>query len=337
MKAYEVAAGATSVEDLKQVEREEPTVGPGQVKVRIRAASLNYRDQAIVAGKYLSGPLTRATVPLSDGAGEVVEVGAGVERFAPGDRVAATFFQGWVDGPRSDALPPALGAPLDGVLAEYLVLDESGWVSIPDHMSFEEAAALPCAAVTAWHALMVANPIRAGDTILALGTGGVSIFALQIARMAGARALITSSSDEKLERARALGAADTINYRSHPAWEEEVLRLTAGRGVDHVVEVGGVGTLARSFKAVATSGTVSLIGVLAGREGDTNPQILLAKAARLQGIFVGSRRMFEDMNRAFAVNEVRPVIDRVFSFDQAAEAYAHQLAGAHFGKIVISV
>jgi NADPH:quinone reductase-like Zn-dependent oxidoreductase len=337
MRAYEIAAGATSMDGLSQVERPEPGVGPGQVKVRVRAVSLNFRDQAIIAGQYLGGPVQQPTIPLSDGAGEVVEVGEGVTRFAVGDRVAATFFQGWLDGPRSDALPPALGSPLDGMLAEYVVLDEDGWVSLPPQMSFEEGAALPCAAVTAWHALMVANPIRAGQSVLALGTGGVSIFALQIARMVGAEVLITSSSDDKLARARDLGASETINYRSHPDWEQEVLRLTGGRGVDHVVEVGGVGTLARSFQAVATSGAVSLIGVLAGREGDTNPQILLAKSARLQGIFVGSRRMFEDMNRAFTVNGIRPVVDRVFAFDEVADAYGYQLAGSHFGKIVIRV
>jgi len=336
MKVYEIKQGSTDYDGLQMVERERPEPGPGQVLVRVRATSLNYRDLAVVTGQYFGGSVQRDTIPLSDGAGEVVAVGDGVDRFAAGDRVAGTFFQVWVDG-----LPPAelgaLGSPLDGMLAEYVVLDQHGLVRLPDSLSFEEGATLPCAGVTAWNALMVHDHVTPGDTVLLLGTGGVSIFGLQFARMNGARVIITSSSDEKLERARALGADAGINYRTTPDWDQAVLELTGGRGADHIVEVGGAGTLAKSFASVAFEGQVSLIGVLSGHEGDTNPHGLMFRAARLQGIFVGNRRMFEDMNRAIAANGMQPVIDRVFPFDEAPAAFAYLRDAAHFGKVVISV
>jgi NADPH:quinone reductase-like Zn-dependent oxidoreductase len=226
---------------------------------------------------------------------------------------------------------------LDGVLAEYVVLDAEGLVAVPHHLSWEQAAALPCAGVTAWNALMVQDRVRPGETVLLLGTGGVSIFALQFARMAGARVIITSSSDEKLERARALGADIGINYLRTPDWDAAVLEHTGGAGADHVIEVGGAGTLARSFKSVGFGGQVTLIGVLAGREGDTNPHGLMFKSARLQGAFVGNRLMFEDMNRAIAINGMQPVVDRVFPFDEARRAFELMAAGGHFGKIAITV
>ncbi len=277
-------------------------------------------------------------VPLSDGAGEVVEVGPGVTRFRVGDRVAGCFMPGWESGPPTDlAGKSALGAGGLGMLAERVVLPEGGVVRIPDHLSFEEAATLPCAAVTAWNALFEGDGtrVKAGDTVLVQGTGGVSIFALQFARLAGARVIATSSSDAKLDRVRAMGASDGINYKTTPDWDVAVPNLTDGQGVDHVVEVGGPGTLPRSIKSVRVGGQVALIGILTG--GEISPFPLIMKSIRLQGIFVGSRLMFESMNRAITSHQLKPVIDRVFPFDQAAEAYQHQLSGAHFGKVVITV
>jgi len=299
--------------------------------VRVRATSLNYRDHAVVAGQYFGGAVTRDLIPLSDGAGEVIAVGSAVTRFKPGARVVATFFQ---PGPQ----PAALGSPLDGMLAEQVVLNEEGVVSFPDHLSFEEAACLPCAAVTAWHALYHAGrPIKAGDTVLVLGTGGVSIAALQFAKATGARVIATSSSNEKAARAMALGASDVVNYERTPEWDQEVRKLTSGRGVDCVIEIGGAGTLARSIRSLARGGKIGLIGFLAGRDGDTNPTPLMMVGGSLHGIFVGDREMFEEMNRAIAVNRLAPVIDRVFPFDSAPAAYQHQAARTFVGKIVITL
>lgn len=337
MKKYQLLAGSTDMSSLRLVECDVPEPGDGQVLIKVHATSLNYRDHAVVSGKYFGGILQRDTVPLSDGAGEVTAVGAGVERFKVGDRVVGCFFQGWVDGVPNPARLAALGSPADGMLAEYVVLDEDGVVALPEHLSYEEAATLPCAGVTAWNALMVSGSLRAGHSVLALGTGGVSIFALQFAKMSGARVVITSGDDAKLERARALGADDTINYKTTPDWDQEVQRITGGRGVDYVVEVGGAGTLSKSFGSVGFRGQISLIGVLSGREGDTNPHPLMLKNARLTGIFVGSRVMFEQMNEAIAINGMRPVIDREFPFAEAADAYAYQLSAKHLGKVVIKV
>lgn len=337
MKKYVLLKGSTDMSSLKLVECEKPAPSAGQVLIRMHATSLNYRDHAVVSGKYFGGVLQRDTVPLSDGAGEVVAVGEGVTRIKKGDRVAGNFFQGWVDGVPDRTTLNALGSPADGMLAEYVMLHEKGVVIIPPHLSWEEAACLPCAAVTAWNALMVSGSVRPGNTVLMLGTGGVSIFALQFAKMSGARTIITSSKDKKLERAKKLGADMTINYIKSPEWHEEVLALTDGKGVDHIIEVGGAGTLAKSFQAVGYRGQISLIGVLSGREGDTNPHALMLKNASMTGIFVGSRIMFEQMNEAISINGMRPVIDKVFSFDEVTEAYAYQLAGKHLGKVVIAV
>jgi len=337
MKKYQLLKGSTDMSSLKLIECELPKPAAGQVLIKMHATSLNYRDHAVVSGKYFGGVLQRDTVPLSDGAGEVVEVGSDVSRFKAGDRVAGNFFQGWIDGVPNPATINALGSPADGVLAEYVVLDQDGLVAVPQHLSYEEAAALPCAAVTAWNALMVSGRVRPGDTALMLGTGGVSIFALQFVKMSGAKAIITSSDDAKLERAQELGADHTINYQTSPDWDQEVLKLTNGKGVDHVVEVGGAGTLARSFASIGFRGQISLIGVLSGREGDTSPHPLMLKNASMTGIFVGSRVMFEQMNEAISINKMHPIVDKVFPFDEAADAYAYQLAGKHFGKVVIAV
>ncbi|HKV03981.1 MAG TPA: NAD(P)-dependent alcohol dehydrogenase [Candidatus Acidoferrales bacterium] len=336
MRVWEIPKSPAGVESVHRAERPEPKPGPSDVVVRIRAASLNYRDHAILVGTYRYG-LDRDTIPCSDGAGEVVAVGASVSRFKVGDRVIPTFFQLWIDGP-----PPknrkALGAPLDGTLAEYISLHEDGWVAIPDSLSFEEAATLTCAGPTAWNALMtVGARTKPGDTVLCLGTGGVSMFALQFARAAGARVIVTSSSDAKIERARGFGAFGGVNYKTHPEWEKDVLALTGGRGVDCVIENGGIGTLARSFQCVGWGGKIALIGVLAGPQGNANPHDLMFKSASLHGIGVGSRASLEQLIQAIEINRIKPVIDRVFPFDRALDAFRLQASGDFLGKIVITV
>jgi NADPH:quinone reductase-like Zn-dependent oxidoreductase len=337
MKAYEIQGGF-GLESLSLVDRPDlGPPGPGQVIVRLRAAALNYRDLLMVKGLYNpKQPLP--LIPLSDGAGEVAAVGVGVSRVKLGERVAGIFAQRWLDGePTRETIRSTLGGPLDGTLADHILVHEDGLVSIPEHLSFEEAATLPCAGVTAWSTLMTDSALRPGDALLLQGTGGVSIFALQFAVLAGGRVIITSGSDEKLERARKLGAADTINYKTTPQWERRVRELTGGAGVDHVVEVGGAATLARSVGSVRVGGRISLIGVLSGRTSEMDVAPILMQKIRIQGIMVGSRASFEAMNRAIALHRLRPVIDRVFPFTEAKEALRHMESGAHFGKIVVSV
>ena len=335
MRSYKLPT-ATSLDDLALVEVDQPRPGRGQVLVRLRAASLNYRDLMIATGRYGRGDVTPGLVPLSDGAGEVAEVGPEVTRFRTGERVAGLFMQSWIGGAiRPDDFKSALGGSVDGVLAESRVFDEAGLVPLPSHLSFAEGATLPCAAVTAWNALYGAKPIASGDTVLILGTGGVSIFALQFARAAGARVIATSSSDDKLVRVRALGASDGINYRTTPEWEREVRRLTDGRGVDHVVEVGGAGTLPKSIASAALGGHVHLIGVLT--EGRIDPTPILRGGVTVRGVYVGSREMFEAMNRAIALHGLTPVIDETFPFPDAKAAYRHLESGSHLGKVVIAI
>ncbi|HTT97988.1 MAG TPA: NAD(P)-dependent alcohol dehydrogenase, partial [Rhizomicrobium sp.] len=277
-------------------------------------------------------------VPLSDGAGEVAEIGAGVTRVKPGDRVAPVFMQTWIGGDiEPDHAASSLGGAIHGVLAEYAVFSQDGLVKLPEHLSFEEGATLPCAAVTAWNALYGGRPLRVGESVLVLGTGGVSIFALQLAHAAGARVIATSSSDGKLAQAKALGASDGVNYREHAEWQDEVLRLTGGRGVDHVIEVGGAGTLPRSVASARLGGQVHQIGVRAGGEGSIDPAVSMRKGLILRGIYVGSRQMFEAMNRAIALHRIAPVIDRVFGFEEAKDAYRHLESQKHVGKVVIRV
>jgi NADPH:quinone reductase-like Zn-dependent oxidoreductase len=335
MKVYEIR-DRFGLDALKLVERPQPQPGPNEVLLKVRAVSLNYRDLLVVKGLYNPKmPLPR--VPVSDAVGEVVGVGAGVTRVKHGERVAGLFMQKWLCGPVTDAAArSALGGAIDGLLAEYVVLHEDGVTPVPEHLTEEEAATLPCAALTAWNALFEEGRVKPGDSVLVQGTGGVSLFALQFARLAGARVIATSSSDAKLGRAKGLGASDGVNYKTTPEWGDAVRKLTDGAGVDQVVEVGGAGTLPQSLRAVRTGGTISLIGVLSGA-GQVNPTPVLMKNVRVQGIFVGSRAMFEAMNRAVALHKLRPVVDRVFPFAEAVEALRYMESGAHFGKIVIRV
>jgi NADPH:quinone reductase-like Zn-dependent oxidoreductase len=336
MRTWIIGAGSDSLDHMRLIERDVPTPGAGEVLIRVHACSLNYRDQAIVTGNYFGGKVAADQVPLSDGAGTVEAIGAGVTRFAVGDRVAGLFFQNWHDGLPNPNAGPALGAPPAlGMLTEYVALPERGVTKIAQTLSFEEAATLPCAGVTAWHALMEGpRPTRPGESVLVLGTGGVSLLALQIARAAGATVIATSSSDEKLARVKALGAAHGINYRTVPEWGVAASRLTGG--IDRVIEVGGTGTLAQSMQAVGFNGEVSLIGVLT-HGGDTGPHALMMKGASLRGIFVGSGVMAERLNACIDANGIKPVIDRVFPFEEAVEAYRYQASSALFGKVVIRV
>ena len=304
--------------------------------VRVHACSLNYRDQIIPLGLYMGGPVAEDTVPLSDGAGEIVALGEGVTGWAVGDRVAGLFFQNWADGAPSPAIGPALGAAgAPGMLQDLVALPAHGVVKIADSLSYEEAACLPCAGVTAWNALMAGpRPVKAGESVLVLGTGGVSLLALQIAKAAGATVVATSSSDAKLDRVRALGADHTINYRTTPEWGAEAARLTGG--IDHVVEVGGAGTLAQSIAAVGFAGEIALIGVLT-REGNTNPHGLMFKGASIRGIFVGSRAMATGLNAHVDAHHIKPVIDRRFAMSKVLDAFAYVASPDLFGKVVITL
>ena len=332
MKVWQIV-GDGGIDTLEMAERPSPEPGPGQVRVRVRANSINYRDLNTVRAPGRMG-LAFPRIPNSDGAGDVVMVGAGVSGIAVGDRVAGCFFQNWAAGGISAAaMASAQGGPIDGMLAEEVVLNAHGVVPIPAQLDHAEVATLPCAALTAWSGLTVKGNLKAGDTVLLLGTGGVSIFALQFCTLMGARAIVTSKSDDKLARARAMGAWQTINYADTPDWESAVKDMTGGVGVDHVVEVGGGGTLAQSIEAVRIGGHIAMIGVLT--QGAVNPMPILRKSIRLNGIYVGSRAMFLDMNAAIGAGGLKPVIDRRFAFADAPDAYRCMEAAGHFGKIVI--
>ena len=324
-------------EGLKLVDRPPPVPGDRDVVVRIRAASLNYRDLVVLRGQYDRTPV-QGRVPLSDGAGEVVAVGPAVTKFKVGDRVAACFFQGWSAGRfKAEMHRTALGGSIDGALVEQARFPEQGLVHLPGNYSFEEGATLPCAAVTAWQSLIVRGQLVPGETVLLLGTGGVSIFGLQIAKSAGAKVIITSGSDTKLERARKLGADAVINYQTTPDWGKAAANLAGNEGVDHVIEVGGAGTFLQSVRACRSGGKIGLIGILSGRGAATEIFPIVTKSATVFGIYVGSREMFEGLNQALAQSGIRPVIDQVFPFASAAEAYEYLAAGSHFGKVVIRV
>ncbi|MCE0733327.1 NAD(P)-dependent alcohol dehydrogenase [Halomonas sp. G15] len=308
--------------------------GPGEIRVRLHASSLNFHDYAVVAGMI---PVDDGRIPMSDGAGVVEAVGEGVDEFAAGDAVLSTFFPPWQEGPaRLGNFATTPGDGVQGYARERVVAPASAFTHQPAGWSHAESATLTTAGLTAWRALVVDGGLKAGDTVLVLGTGGVSIFALQFARLMGARVIATSSSDEKLARLREMGAEHTINYREDPAWGKTVKALTGGAGVDHVVEVGGPGTLPQSIEAVRIGGHIALIGILTGREGEIPTAKLMAKQARLQGLIVGSRRHQREMIRALDASELRPVIDREFPLESIADAFRHQESGRHFGKICLT-
>jgi NADPH:quinone reductase-like Zn-dependent oxidoreductase len=335
MKLFQLEA--FGLENLKRAERPMPEPAADEVLIRLRAASLNFRDQLVVQGSY-NPRMKLPRVPLSDGAGEVVLIGQSVTEWEPGDRVVVPFFPAWRDGELDAAKSAsALGGDVDGVLREFIAVKADALLPIPEHLSFAEAATLPCAAVTAWNGLFVAGHLRAGQTLLLQGTGGVSLFGLQFAKIAGATTIVLSSSDAKLERVRAMGATHTINYREMPDWDKRVREMTGGRGVDLTLEVGGAGTLPKTLKATAYGGHISLIGVLAGIAGEVPLGQILHKALTIRGIYVGSREIFEAMNAAITGHRIKPVIDRTFVFDDALEAFRHFAAAQHFGKVVIDI
>jgi NADPH:quinone reductase-like Zn-dependent oxidoreductase len=335
MKLWRIPA--FGIDKLELIEAPAPRPGTGEVLVKVHAVSLNYRDLLVTLGHY-NPKMTLPRTPVSDGAGEVIAVGEGVTRVKTGQRVAGIFMQNWLEGsPTAQKQRGALGGDIDGMLAEYVVLPESGLVDVPDHLTWEEAATLPCAGVTAWNAVVHAGRIKAGDTVVMQGTGGVSIFALQFAKALGARVLGTSSSDEKLDRARKLGLDAGVNYKQNPDWANWVIEQTHGEGADLVVEVGGSGTFVPSLKAVRVGGTVAQIGVLSQAHEPLNVVPILHKQIHVQGIYVGSRADFLEMNRAVAQIHLKPVVDEVFTFDQAPQALQRMQSGAHFGKIVIRV
>lgn len=325
------------LDHLQMVERPNPSPGAHEVVLRMRAVSLNYRDLLMVRGHY--GPRQPLPlVPCSDGVGEVVEVGAGVTRVAVGDRVCPIFAQKWIAGaPRRERIRSTLGGPHDGTLSEYMCLNEEGLVHVPEHLSDTEAATLPCAAVTAWNALVTHGGLAAGQSVLIQGTGGVAIFALQLAGALGLRPIVISSSDEKLARVREMGAVATLNYRQEPKWGRPVKKLAGGEGVDLVVELGGAKTINESLRAVRPGGCVSLIGVLSGTIGDFNVIPVFMQQVRIQGILVGHRESFEALNAAVAAHELRPVIDRTFPLEDVRQAFEYLATGAHFGKICVEM
>jgi NADPH:quinone reductase-like Zn-dependent oxidoreductase len=325
------------IDNLRVVERDTPQPGPGQVLVKMKAASLNYRDLATVLGGFGSFyklPL----VPLSDAVGEIAAVGSGVTRVKTGDRVASMFFQSWLAGELTrEGQASAIGGSLDGVWRDYALLSADGVSKVPAYLSDAEAATLPCAALTAWRSLVVEGELKAGETVVVQGTGGVSIFALQFAKAAGAEVIVTSSSDEKLARAKALGADHLVNYKQVPEWSKAVREITGGRGADHVVEVGGAGTLEQSLQAIRIGGHVSVIGVLSGPVKDLQIRFIMGPNAKVKGITVGSRAQFEDMCRAMALHKIKPVIDKTFPFAAAKEAFTTMMGQGHFGKIAIDL
>lgn len=333
MKLYQIPD--FGIDKLEIVERDVPKPSANEVLVRMTAASINFRDLMVAKGVY-NPKLRRPMIPLSDGVGVVEDVGRAVTRWKRGDRVAGIFMQSWLEGPvTAEKAKSALGGSLDGVLAEYVCLNEEGLVSTPPSLTDEQAAALPCAAVTAWHALFEHTRPVPGDSVLLQGTGGVSIFALQLAHAAGLRTVITSSSDEKLSRAKELGATHLVNYRAKPEWDKEAREITGGVGVDHVVEVGGSGTVKLSLRAVRSGGAISLIGALSGAEPSVDPRSILMNSVRVQGIYVGSRLMFERLNKAIEFHRIQPVVDKVFPWTEYPAALRHMESASHFGKIAL--
>lgn len=336
MNAYHVHPGQNFA-GIQPISRELPPPGPYEVRVRIRAVALNYRDLMVIRGDY-NGGNAQAVIPASDGAGDVVEIGAKVSRFKVGERVATTFFESWIEGRQTPQKSQhSFGGLIDGALAREIVVSQDSLFKVPDHLDYNEAATLTCAGVTAWNSIFVEGRARPGDSVLLLGTGGVSVWGLQLAKAAGLRALITSSSDAKLQRARQLGADVTINYTTTPEWHEAVLQATHGEGVEVVVEVGGAGTLKKSLQSTRMGGTVAIVGGVSGWGSEVDPFQLIRGAKRVSGIYVGSQAMLEDLARFVALHRIRPVVDRVFPFEQARQAYEYLDSGSHFGKVVIAL
>jgi len=325
-----------SMDHLKIAERRRPQAGPGEVLLQMKAASINYRDLLVPLRGYGSFTGTLPLVPISDGVGEVVEIGADVTRVSPGDRVCPMFMQKWIAGePDLKRITSTLGGPLDGVMQEFMVVHEEGIAKAPEHLGDEEAATLPCAALTAWSALVTEGGVKAGDRVLVQGTGGVSLFALQFAKLLGAKVIVLSSSDDKLKQAAGLGADDGINYSNVPDWGKAVKERAGGDGVDHIVEVGGEKTLPQSLRAIRPGGTISMIGVLSGATMEVGLGLIVTRKVRLQGITVGHRDSFEAMTRAITQHRVKPTIDRIFAFEELKEAMGYLRQGKHFGKICI--
>ena len=336
MRALKVEA-PWGIDAIQVVEAPDPTPGPGEVLVRMRTVSLNYRDMLMVAGMYGRAPSgASAITPFSDGCGIVEAVGPGVTRMQPGDRVATLFFQRWISGPPNlDKLSSSLGSPIPGAGRELAVFSQEGLSKVPDFLTDQQVATLPCAALTAWRALFEDGDLRPGDTVVLQGSGGVSVFGLQFAHAAGLRTLITSSSDEKLERARRLGADHLVNYRQTPEWSGPVRDVTGGVGADLIIEVGGGGTIEQSMKAIRIGGHVAIVGVVAGLGGPFNTATLIGNSARVQGLSVGSRDMFEAMCRFMELERIEPVVDKVFPWTEVKAAFGAMQAGEHFGKIVL--
>jgi NADPH:quinone reductase-like Zn-dependent oxidoreductase len=325
-----------SIDNLILTERPQPEPDPGQVLLKMKAASLNYRDLLVPQRGYGKLTGTFPLIPVSDGVGEVIAIGEGVGRVAVGDRVCPLMIQSWISGPPTmERLISTLGGPLDGVMTEYMVLSEQGVVKASEHLSDEEAAALPCAALTAWSAVVTDGQVKAGDRVLVQGTGGVSLFALQFAKLLGAHVMVTSSSDEKLQRAVNLGADEGLNYVSTPEWGKEVRRMAGADGVDLIIEVGGQKTLPQSLRAIRAGGTISLIGVLSGLNMDVSLGLIVIRKLRLQGITVGNRDGMEAMMRAISQHAIKPVIDRTFAFEELRQALDYLARGLHFGKVCI--
>ena len=334
MKKYIIQPGQKGTNALEQQEMTSRELKSAEVCVRVKTASLNYRDLVTI-----KRGVSQELIPLSDGAGVIEEVGEAVTRLKKGDRVVGLFFPLWQAG-SLDAYKSSMargGAPTDGMLAQYVYGHEDGFIKFPEYLSYEEASTLPCAGLTAWNALIVQGKLKSGDTIVILGTGGVALFALQLAKNTGARVIVLSSQDEKLEKVRKMGADELINYKKNPDWEKLVMEKTSGVGADLVLELGGAGTLERSMASVKIKGRISLVGVLTGVEGKINPMSIMRKSLSVNGIYVGSREMQENFHRALETNGIHPVIDREFKFDQAKEAYEYMQSGQHFGKIVIQV
>ncbi|MCW6511646.1 zinc-dependent alcohol dehydrogenase family protein [Lichenifustis flavocetrariae] len=338
MKAFNIIETGKGLDSWSRVDLPDPTPGPGQVSIRVKAVSLNTRDLMVMGG-YFPIPPKQNAIPVSDGAGEIVAVGAGVTRWNVGDRVFGSYYQQWPHGQfPADAELHALGGPLDGMLAELVTLSESGVVRVPDHLSYEEASTLPVAALTAWNAVMESGGrMTPGATVLTLGTGGVSLFAIQLAQASGFRVIATTSSQAKAERLRALGVSDVVNYKHTPNWEQEVLRLTNGQGVDQVIEVGGTGTLPKSLRSVRSGGLVNLIGLLTGFNDPIDTSPILFNKIRLQGSGVGSVQTAEVMARTINAIKLKPVVSDVFDFENAKHALAKLQDAATFGKVIIRI